>query len=79
MFVRSLILSTAFVFAASPAFAKPLTCTYTLAGKSTGADSGNRYNVTPGTWKKVGSQWVYVIPNGQWKDGNSCPKSPPKG
>ncbi len=76
---RSLLLSCAVVLVASPAFAAPLTCTYTLQGKSTGADSGNRFNVTPGQWKQVSGQWVYVIPDGKWNDGNDCPKAPPKG
>lgn len=57
-----------------------LTCWYDEAGESAGADSGNRtnaplYESVQNTLGGGGGPWIYVLGDGEWTDGNSCPDS----
>lgn len=71
------------LIAAFPVMAQgELTCWYNEAGQGTGADSGTHGGTvgqvvqgrpghnppSSGDW-----YWAYVLPAGQWTDGNSCP------
>ena len=74
--MRKLAIALVLIMGSSPALAAPLNCWYDAQGNSTGADSGNMgYPV--GQTTKTNDGWVYVIPDGQWVDGNSCPARVP--
>lgn len=74
--MRRFAFALAMIMGSSPVLADPLNCWYDAQGNSAGADSGD-LGYLVGQTTKTNEGWVYVIPDGQWVDGNSCPNKAP--
>jgi len=75
--MRILLCALAFSIASVPAYAKPLRCYYDADGNSKGADSGNPDGHPIGVSIATDEGWVYLLGDGEWENGNSCPATKP--
>lgn len=78
--MKVFILSATIATMGTAAFAKgELTCWYDETGLFTGADNGNWPDApigeTVANTGSFGGAWAYVMAQGTWSDGNSCPRS----
>lgn len=78
--MKVFLLSAAMAVVGSAALAKgELTCWYDDAGRFAGADTGNwpggAIGETIATAGNTSGAWAFVMADGTWTDGNSCPAS----